>query len=319
MIGSLEVSVVGLGANNFGTDFFGGTCDQDDATAIVDAALDSGVTLIDTAEEYSKRSAWGTGSSEQFIGVALGARRDDVVIASKFGIDNLDDPDEIGAERIVRAVEESLVRLGTDRIDLYQQHFPDLRVPIEEMLEALDRLVHDGKVREIGCCNFTGAMLDDAEVASDAHGWRRFVSAQNQYNVLDAPMQEGVLDACARHDLMFLPYLPLAGGLLTGKYRKDVAPSADSRFGSGGMVGDRMRNRLLTDERIAVVGRLDAFARERGHTLLELAFSWLTSQPVVASVIAGASRPDQVRANAAAADWELTPEDFAAIDAIVGR
>jgi aryl-alcohol dehydrogenase-like predicted oxidoreductase len=311
------VSVVGLGANNFGTDFFGNKCDQDQATRVIDAALDAGVNLIDTAEEYSTRSPWGTGRSEEFIGVALGSRRDDVVIASKFSVRSEDEPEERGAQRVVRAVEGSLRRLGTDRIDLYQQHFADPDVPIDEILTALDRLVRDGKVREIGCCNFSGEMLDAADAASTAGGLARFVSAQNQYNVLDPPREDGVIDACERLGLLLLPYYPLASGLLTGKYRKDAPAPADSRFGSGTRVGERLRNRQLSDVRIEVVEQLDVLARDRGHSLLELAISWLTSQPFVASVIAGATKPEQIRGNAAAASWELTADDFEAVAAIV--
>ena len=316
-IGSLEVSVVGLGANNFGTEFFGNRCDADEATRIIHAALDAGVTFIDTAEEYSITTAFGVGHSEEIIGTALGARRDDVVIASKFCRTVLDAPDERGATRIVRAVEGSLQRLRTDRIDLYQQHQPDPDTPLDEILEALDRLVHDGKVREIGCCNFSGSEIDDAHDVSAAHGFGTFVTVQAQYNVLDLPRQEGVLDACERHEMMVLPYYPLASGLLTGKYRDGAALPADSRLAAQTVIGERMRSAQLTDERLATVAQLNGYARDHGHTLLELAFSWLASQASVASVIAGATSADQVRANAAAASWDLTPEDFAAIAAIV--
>jgi aryl-alcohol dehydrogenase-like predicted oxidoreductase len=316
-IGSLEVSVVGLGANNFGTDFFGDKCNADDAARIIDAALDAGVNFIDTAEEYSSRTAWGSGRSEEFIGRALGPRRDQVVIASKFSTEVPDAPEERGAKRIVRAVEGSLKRLGTDRIDLYQQHFPDPRVPIDEMLEALDRLVRDGKVREIGCCNFSGAMIDAAQSCSEARGLSRFATLQTQYNLLDRPNEEGALEARARHGMMLLPYFPLASGLLTGKYRKGEAAPPGSRFASNAAIATYLRERQYSDARIEKAERLGAFARERGRTLLELAMSWLASQPFVASVIAGVTRPEQIRSNVAAAGWDLTPEDFAAVAAIV--
>lgn len=316
-IGSLEVSVVGFGANNF-TNFFGNSYSEADAKRLVDAVLDAGITLIDTAEEYSTRSPFGDGQSEQLLGAVLGARRNDVVIASKYTPQLADKPDERGARRVIAAVEASLKRLRTDRIDLYQQHFPDPDVPIEEYLEALDRLVKDGKVREIGCCNFSGRMIDDAMAASAARGLTRFASIQTQYNVLDKPVEDGVLEATERHGLMLLPYFPLASGVLTGKYRRGEGAPAGSRFDADTAVNSYLRDRQLNDERIAVVEKLGDFARERGHTLIELAFSWLASQPFVASVIAGASKPEQVAVNARAANWELTPADFDAVAAIVG-
>jgi aryl-alcohol dehydrogenase-like predicted oxidoreductase len=315
-IGSLEVSIVGLGTNNFGTPFFGQACDQKVATAIVHAALDAGVTFFDTAEEYSARTKWGVGCSEDFIRAALGSRRNEIVIATKFMIDDWESPGEIGAKRIMKAVEGSLRRLGTDRIDLYQQHFPDPRVPIAEILEALDRLVKDGKVREIGNSNFSGAMIDDANAAAEARGFRSFVAAQNQYNLLDPPVEEGVLASCERNGLKLLPFFPLASGLLTGKYKRDTANPAGSRFAGDTVITNRLRERQMSDERIAKVERLQAFAEARGHTIVELAISWLTSQPIVASVIAGATKPEQITANARAAAWQLTDEDFRAVTAI---
>ena len=216
----------------------------------------------------------------------------------------------------MKAVEGSLRRLGTDRIDLYQQHFPDRRVPIAEMLEALDRLVRDGKVREIGNSNFSGAMIDDARAAAEARGFRSFVAAQNQYNLLDLPVEEDVLASCERNGLSLLPFFPLASGLLTGKYKKGTSNPAGTRFSGDTVITDRLRQRQLSEERIAKVERLEAFAQARGHTLIELAISWLTSQPIVASVIAGATQPEQITANARAACWELTAEDFRSVAAI---
>lgn len=316
-IGNLEVSIVGLGTNNFGTDFFGKKCDAAQAARTLHAALDAGVTLIDTAEEYSVVTSYGAGESEQFIGAALGARRNEAVIATKFSTRALDAPEERGAKRIVHAVEASLKRLRTDRIDLYQQHFPDPDVPIEEILEALDRLVRDGKVREIGCCNFSGEMIDQAMGVSDARKLRRFASAQNQYNIFDLPTQPGVLEAVQRHDLMLLPYFPLASGLLTGKYRAGQAPPPGSRFDTDAKVASMLLGQI-SEDRVRKAGLLEAYARQRGHTLLELAFSWLASQPFTGSVIAGASSPEQIQANARAASWDLSPEDFAAVTSIVG-
>jgi aryl-alcohol dehydrogenase-like predicted oxidoreductase len=315
-IGSLEVSIVGLGTNNFGTPFFSHACDQKGATKIVQAALEAGITFIDTAEEYSARTKWGVGCSEDFIRVALGSRRNEVVIASKFMIDDREAPDEIGAKRIMKAVEGSLRRLGTDRIDLYQQHFPDPRVPMAETLEALDRLVKDGKVREIGNSNFSGAMIEDAKAVAEARGFRSFAAAQNQYNLLDLPVEEDVLASCERNGLKLLPFFPLASGLLTGKYKRGKSNPAGTRFAGDTVITDRLRQRQLSDERIAKVERLEAYAQSRGHTIIELAISWLTSQRIVASVIAGATNPEQIMANARAACWELTDEDFRSVAAI---
>lgn len=312
-IGSLEVSVIGLGCNNFGTGFFGTDTDAAGAKRIIDAALDSGITFLDTAEEYSTKTKFGEGQSEQFVGEALKGKRNSVVIASKFGIESLDDPSERGRKRIISAVEGSLKRLGTDRIDLYQQHFPDPETPIDEILEALDRLVKDGKVVEIGCSNFSGAMIDEAEATAKAKGYRRFVSAQNQYNVLDLPWQEGTIEGVKRHNLMLLPFFPLASGLLTGKYKKGNANPEGTRFGGDTFVASVLRDNQLNDARIDKVDRLKAFAESRGHTIVELAFSWLVSQPFVASVIAGATKPEQIQANAGAANWELTDADFKAV------
>jgi aryl-alcohol dehydrogenase-like predicted oxidoreductase len=318
-IGSLEVSAIGLGTNNFGTDFFGKRCEQDDVTRVINAALDAGVTFIDTAEEYSTVTEIGTGHSEEFIGVALGARRDEAIIATKFENKSHEHPDQKGADRIIRAVEGSLRRLRTDRIDLLQQHFPDPETPREVIIEAMDQLVREGKVREIGCSNYSGEMLDDAIAISAEKGFASFVSSQNNYNLLEAPRQEGIIDACRRHGVMLLPYFPLASGMLTGKYRRGEAPSADTRLGADAVLAQRLAGRALTDERFDTVEKLEAFAADHGHSLLELAFSWLVSQPYVGSVIAGATRPEQIVSNAEAASWELSADDFAAIAAITGQ
>jgi aryl-alcohol dehydrogenase-like predicted oxidoreductase len=320
-IGSLEVSVVGLGTNNFGTDFFGRQCDLDDATRIVFAALDAGVTFLDTAEEYSVTGVNGTGQSEQFIGEALrrlGSRRDQLIIATKFLNVDLLAPEERGSQRIVRALEGSLKRLGVDHIDLYQQHRPDPDTPIEDTLAALDRLVRDGKVREIGCSRFSGQQIDEARAASDKHDLAPFVSSQSQYNVLDKPPEEGVLGACVRNSMMLLPYYPLASGLLTGKYGPESLDLAGTRLTADTPISNRLKNSLLTDDRLNTVSTLKLFAEERGHSLLELAISWLTSQPLVASVIAGATRPEQVFANAASASWELSEDEVKEVEGIAG-
>ena len=309
-IGSLAVSVIGLGGNNFGTDFFGKKCDEAQSARIIHAALDAGINFIDTAEEYSVDSFVGSGRSEEIIGRALGARRNEVVIATKYSVYDVDDPDERGSARIVHAVEGSLRRLGTDRIDLYQQHFPDPNVPIDEMLEALSRLVKDGKVREIGCCNFSGAMIDAALEASDEFGLARFASAQNQYNLLDDPDEEGTIEACVRTGLKLIPFFPLASGLLTGKYAGGTALPAGSRFEADTFVNGILREKQVSDQRHAKVAEFEAFARERGHTILELAMSWLAAQDCVSSIIAGVSRPEQVATNVAATGWALTQDDM---------
>lgn len=319
-VGALRLSVVGLGANNFGTDFFGKRCDLDTATRIIAAALDAGVNFIDTAEEYSVRSGHGSGESEQFIGhalKALGIRRDDVVIATKFL--NTDDTaaGERGPKRIVRALEGSLRRLGVSHIDLYQQHRPDPETPLEDTLAALDELVRAGKVREIGCSNYSGALLDKARAVSDEHGIARFVTTQSRYNALEGPREEGVLDACERNSMKLLPYYPLANGLLTGKYAQG-GPPPGSRLAAGTPISDRYRVALLTPDRLDAVAALESFARDRGHTLLELAVSWLTSQPIIGSVITGATRPEQIVANAGSASWEMSDDEVDEVVRIVG-
>lgn len=300
-IGSLSVSVVGIGCNNFG-----GRIDQAAARAVVDAALDEGITLFDTADIY------GGGRSEELLGVALGARRGDVIIATKFGMgDGTSLPAGASAKAVAEAVEGSLRRLGTDRIDLYQLHTPDKATPIDDTLEALDRLVRDGKVREIGCSNFDGTMLDEAAQAAAQKGTARFVSVQNELSLLRRRGERDLLDACERHDLAILPYFPLASGMLTGKYQRGAAPPAGTRL--AGMPAER-REQALSDRRFDTVEALDAFAAERGHALLELAMSWLAGLPHLASVIAGATKPEQVRANAAAANWSLSDDDRAELD-----
>jgi aryl-alcohol dehydrogenase-like predicted oxidoreductase len=323
-IGSLEVSVVGIGGNSFGTDFFGARCDQREVSRTISAALDVGINLVDTAEEYSIPSFLGDGHSEELIGAALRDRRDEAIIATKFLNTSEHDPAERGAERIVAAAEASLRRLGTDRIDLFQQHRPDPETPIDELLEALDRLVLDGKVREIGCCNFPGDMISAATESAARTGGRAFRSCQVQYSLLERPTDD-VLTAVAQSDLPILAYFPLASGLLTGKYRRGEAPPIDSRLGAGGTVSTMLRDGLmarrppLSEERLTTVERLSAFALERGHSLLELAISWLVSQPLVGAVITGVTKAEQAIANAAASEWRLNAEDIARVDDIVAN
>ena len=305
-IGALEVSVAGLGCNNFG-----GRIDADASRAVVDAALDAGVTHFDTADLY------GGGKSEEFLGRALGARRGGVVIATKFGM--LPPPDGLAGghpDWVARAVEDSLRRLGTDYIDLYWLHQPDPATPVGDTLAALDRLVDAGKVRELGCSNFSAAQLDEAAGAATERDLRPFVTVQNEYSLLHRDPEGEVLPACARHHLSFVPYFPLASGLLTGKYTPGEAPPPGTRLAR--WPADRVE-RLLSDEQFGLVERLRSFAVAHAHTLPELALSWLAANPRVASVIAGATSPEQVRANAAATDaWPLSDEELAEVDTLVG-
>jgi aryl-alcohol dehydrogenase-like predicted oxidoreductase len=321
-IGELEVSAVGVGGNNFGTNFFGPGCDQPTVDRIVYAALDAGINLFDTAEEYSIPSFIGEGHSEELLGVALGARRDEALIASKFLNTNEHDPDERGAARIVAAAEASLRRLGTDRIDLYQQHQPDPNTPLDEILEALDHLVAAGKVRELGCSNFTAEMIDAATRAAASRGTHAYRTCQLQYSVLERPGDD-VLGALERNGMTVLAYFPLANGILTGKYRRGEAPPSNSRLGADALASRMFREGLmarrppLSDERLATVEQLAGFAEDRGHHLLELAISWVASQSAVGCVLTGVTSAEQVVANASAASWELTRDDLDAIGRIV--
>lgn len=301
-IGSLEVPVAGLGCNNFGW-----RIDANATAAVLDAALDSGVNFLDTADMY------GAGESEEFIGRALGGRRKRVILATKFGL-RIDEARPGGArpEYVRSALNESLLRLRTDYVDLYQLHRPDPEVPIAETLGALDDLVKAGKIREIGCSNFSAVQLREA-AAAVRPGGARFVSVQNEYSLLHREPESEVLPECNKQVLAFLPYFPLASGLLTGKYRRGQTPPEGSR----GHVG--FGPKVYTDRNLAIVEALIEFVSQRGHTLLELAFSWLAAQPGIASVIAGATSPEQVRANAAAMTWRPTAAELAEIDRIVSR
>jgi len=300
----LKVSEIGLGCNNFGM-----RIDQDQTTAVVEAALAAGVTLFDTADVY------GGTKSEVMLGKALGAKRHDIVLATKFGIPVGPAPYFGGGSRryIVRAVEASLTRLGTDHIDLLQMHRPDDETPIGETLRALDDLITAGKVRYIGNSNFEGWRIADADWTARSGRLTRFVSAQNNYSLLERAVAHEVLPACETFGLGFLPFFPLASGLLTGKYRRGEAPPEGSRLAAWGARGAE----ALSDRNLDRVERLEAWAVARGHTLLELAFAWLLGQPVVSSVIAGATSAEQVQANAATAEWRLTPEEVAEATALV--
>jgi aryl-alcohol dehydrogenase-like predicted oxidoreductase len=301
-IGALEVSVVGLGCNNFG-----GRLDAAATAKVVDAALAAGITFLDTADIY------GGTRSEEYLGQALQGRRDRVVLATKFGMKVGEGRQGAAPGYVRQALDDSLRRLRTDRIDLYQLHQPDPEVPIAETLAALDEAVKAGLVREIGCSNFTAAQLREAEDAV-RDGAARFVSVQNEYSLLQREPEREVLAECERLGIAFIPYFPLASGLLTGKYRRGRAAPEGTRIQPGGRFAD-----LLADRSLEVVEQLIAFAEARGRTLLELAISWLLARPAVASVIAGATSPEQVAANARAATWRLTPADLAEIDAILSR
>ncbi len=302
-IGSLKVSVVGLGCNNFGM-----RIGRKETDAVVSAALDAGITLFDTADIY------GGTKSETYLGAALGARRDEIVLASKFGAPYEGHEGGASAAYIRLAVEDSLSRLGTDRIDLYQLHFPDQKTPIAETIGALAELVAEGKIREFGCSNFDVPLLEEAAAATPAGG-PGFVSVQNQYNILHRDPEDGVLAECERQGLGFLPFFPLASGLLSGKYRAGEPPPEGTRLAA---MGDRAASQL-TDERLAKVTSLDELARRDGHTVLDLAFAWLLSRPAVASVIAGATRPEQIAANVAAGQWRPSDDVLREVDAIAPR
>jgi aryl-alcohol dehydrogenase-like predicted oxidoreductase len=297
-IGGLEVSLTGLGCNNFGW-----RIDAAQSRRVVDAALEAGINFFDTADIYDQ------GKSEEFLGRALAGRRRQAVVATKFGM-KFDDQRH-GARRgyVFQAAEDSLRRLGTDYIDLYQLHQPDPQTPIAETLEALDQLVRAGKVREIGCSNFSAAQIREAHEAAGARA--HFVSVQNQYSLFHREPEAEVLPECRRLGVAFLPYFPLANGLLTGKYRRGQPLPKGSRGEAG------WGPKIFTDDNLARVERLLDFAASRGHSLLELAFSWLAAQPAVASVIAGATSPEQVRANAAAPVWKPSPDDLREIDALL--
>jgi aryl-alcohol dehydrogenase-like predicted oxidoreductase len=294
--GGPEVSVVGLGTNNFG-----GRIDYEQSLAVIDAALESGVTLIDTADIY------GQGTSEEFIGRALEGRRDRVVIATKFGKPMDENPEERrgNPDYIQWAVESSLRRLRTDVIDVYQMHEPDPVTPIEETLGALNDLVAEGKVRWIGSSNFSADQIEAAEEVSRGAGFHRFVSAQNEYSLAVRGAEDDLLPVCEKLELGFLPYFPLASGLLTGKYRRGVEATEG-----------RLAGRTIPEERWDRVDGLEALASERGVSLLDVAIGGLLAMPAVTSVIAGATKPEQVRANVAAGEWEAGAGDVEELRAL---
>jgi aryl-alcohol dehydrogenase-like predicted oxidoreductase len=292
-IGALEVSLAGLGCNNFGW-----RTDAAQSARVVDTALDAGINFFDTADIYDK------GHSEDFLGRALAGRRQEAVIATKFGMKFDDTHQGARPEYVLQSAEDSLRRLGTDYIDLYQIHQPDPNTPIADTLGALHKLVEAGKVREIGCSNFSAAQIREAG---------SFVSVQNQYSLFHREPEAEVLPECKKRGMAFLPFFPLANGLLTGKYRKGQSLPKGSRGDAG------FGPKVFTEENLEAVERLTKFAESRGHSVLELAFSWLAARPAVASVIAGATSPEQVKANAVAPRWKLSAADLQEINGLMAQ
>jgi aryl-alcohol dehydrogenase-like predicted oxidoreductase len=300
-----KVAVVGLGCNNFG-----GRLDVEGTRKVVHKALDLGITLFDTADIYGGRTYGNYGGSESDLGQVLGPRRKDIVLATKFGM-AMGGAGKQGASRayIMNAVEDSLKRLRTDWIDLYQIHTPDTKTPIEETLRALDDLVKSGKVRHIGCSNFSSAQINEAMATSKRLGLAAFVSAQDEYSLLVRGIESDPLPAVKAHGLGLLPYFPLASGLLTGKYKRNAPAPQGARLAGAGLSG-----RYLNDKNFAIVEKLETFCAARGKTLLELAFAWLLAHDFVPSVIAGATSPEQVEQNIRAAGWKLTAAEKDEVD-----
>jgi aryl-alcohol dehydrogenase-like predicted oxidoreductase len=324
-IGSLKVSRLGMGCNQLGTK----ACDAMVGFRIVNEAIDAGITYFDTSDEYGRdysneADVSGWGRSEEVLGRAVAARRDEVVIATKFGptgpvVDGKAPYDwersEGGRRGITLAVEESLRRLGTDRIDHYQIHFPDPRFPIEETLETLDELVRAGKVREIGCCNFSSAQLREADAVATANALARFVSDESALNLLQRKSLTDPIPACEELGVAFVAYFPLASGVLTGKYSRHDRTPPGARLT---LMDDATRERLLSDRTFDKLEVLDEYARRHDHALIELAFGWLLGIGAVTSLIAGAARPGQPTANvAAAAAWVLTPFEMEQVSALL--
>ena len=305
----LQVSLAGLGTNNFGM-----RLDYEQSAAVVEAALDAGINFFDTADIY------GGGLSEEYLGRALGSRREDVLIATKFAMPVGDGPFTRGGSRhyIERAVTASLARLGTDYIDVYQMHQPDPDTPIEETLEALSDLVHRGVVRYIGHSNFSGWQIANADWVSRSRGLARFVSAQNEWSLLQRKVEAEVMPACREFGLGQLPFFPLASGFLTGKYRRGEPLPEGTRLAAWQQAMPARIDALTADSNFDLLEALERYAADRGRTILDLALSWLASDPAVSSVIAGATKPEQIEANVASTHaWRLSAEEFAEVDAIL--
>ncbi len=300
----LQVPLAGLGCNNFGR-----RCDEAATKAVVDKCIELGAVFFDTADVYGPR-----GLSEEYLGRALEGRRQQVILATKFAGSMGDGPLWSGASAryIKNAVRASLRRLQTDYIDLYQVHFPDPKTPVEETMQALDDLVRAGDVRYIGCSNFAGWQLVEAQCAAKAAGGARFVSAQNEYSLINRRIERDILPLCGRFGVSMLPYFPLASGFLTGKYQRDAAAPAGARLTAAGPMADR----IFTDRNWKLLDGLQAFAAARGKTVLDVAMAWTAAQPGIGCVIAGATKPEQVEANVRALEWKLTPEEVAEISAL---
>jgi aryl-alcohol dehydrogenase-like predicted oxidoreductase len=302
----LQVSIVGVGCNNFGR-----RLDAVGTKRVVDAAIAAGINFFDTANVYGPG-----GLSEEFLGQALGERRQDVVVATKFSGSMGEGPMRSGGSRkhIMDACEASLRRLGTDYIDLYQVHFPDMSTPIEETMRALDDLVRQGKVRYIGHSNFSGWQAAECHYVAKAEHLTPFVTAQNEYSLLDRRVERELVPACQKFGVSILPYFPLASGFLTGKYRRGEPLPEGARLSNPAAQG--MASRVMTDRNWDMLERLEGFARDHGRSPLELAIGWLASKPYVGSVIAGATKPEQIEANVKAGDWKLSAEEMAEVDAL---
>ncbi|MDP2919531.1 MAG: aldo/keto reductase [Dehalococcoidia bacterium] len=299
----LKVSAVGLGGNNFGW-----WADEQTSITVIDHALEKGINFIDTADIYDR------GRSEDFVGKAVKGKRQNVLIATKFGNPMGESPNDRGGSRyhILRAVEASLRRLQTDYIDLYQIHLPDTTTPIEETLRALDDLVRSGKVRYLGCSNFAGWQLCEALWTSKANNLHTFVSVQPPYNLLQRQIERELVPCCQAYNIGIIPYSPLASGFLTGKYQQGKDLPADARLSAP---NPRFKA-IFTDANWDKLAKLEAFAAEKGHTVVELAIAWLLAKPCISTVIAGARKTTQVDANIAAGNWKLTAEEAAKLDAL---
>jgi aryl-alcohol dehydrogenase-like predicted oxidoreductase len=302
----IQVSALGLGCNNFG-----GRLKRAAAHQVIHAALDCGITLFDTADVYGER-----GGSETLLGEALGARRRDIVLVTKFGLPMDEEGSLKGSSRayVMQAVEASLKRLKTDWIDLYYLHRPDPLTPLEETLRALDALIAQGKVRFIGCSNMPAAEVAAAQEAAKSNSLHGFVSCQDQYNLLSRAIEAKLIPVMAAHELTLLPYVPLASGMLTGKYRFGAPIPTGTRLSL-----QRYSDRVLNERNFRVVESLRAFCVQRRRSLLELAFGWLLSNPVVGCVIAGATTPEQIRQNVASSDWQLDAADLIEVDRLTPR
>jgi aryl-alcohol dehydrogenase-like predicted oxidoreductase len=298
----LRVSVVGLGCNNFG-----GRLDVEGSRRVIDHAIDLGITLFDTADVYGNR-----GGSETILGQVLGARRERIVLASKFGLPMDDDKIKAGASRryIMAALDASLKRLQTDYLDLYQLHTPDPRTPIEETLSTLDDIVRAGKARYVGCSNLPAWQVADAQWTARQRGFNAFISCQDEYSLVVRGADRDLIPAITHFGMGLLPYFPLASGLLTGKYRRDAAMPVGARLTNAANQAER----YLTERNWQIVEHLEAFCAARQISLLELAFGWLLARPGIASVIAGATKPEQLEANVAAAAWKPSLSDLEEID-----